>query len=280
MIKMPKTVRLERVLVVAILFSGLVVGSWQGLHKWGELQRSKPTKTIVIKSPSRTPAQKAEATRQRTRRSVKSDRSNIDCAVMKCIALTYDDGPSAHTNDLMDTLKAKKAKATFFVLGTEAAKHPDVLKRMVREGHEIGNHTWNHPRLTQISNPEVSVQILQADNLIKTITGRTPRLVRPPYGAYDASVTQLAIRPLAMWSIDPKDWRFRNPDMAYEHVVAHAHPGGVVVLHDIHAPSVQATPRVIDELQRQGYVLVTMSEMFGVTDKNLPAFSQKVLKKR
>lgn len=271
---------LARGTLAVVLLAGLVGGLWFGLHKWEDLRRPNVQQATINKPPKpKTPEQIAEAAREQTRRQVKPDRSNIDCTQMKCIALTYDDGPSKHTERILDSLKRRQAAATFFVLGTQATKHPATLKRTVRERSEIGNHTWNHPDLAHLNNASVTAQILQTDQAVHNAAGVTPRLIRPPYGSYNARVTQIAVRPLAMWSIDTKDWLYRDPEKIYQHVINHAQPGGIVVLHDIHPASVQATPKIIDELQRQRYTLVTMSELFGITDQNLPAFSHKILSK-
>lgn len=267
------------IMAALVMFMGLAGGLWFGLHEWNELRNPDPKPIVIKKKPRpKTPEEKAHSARKTTRRLIKSDRSNVDCKVMKCFALTYDDGPSAHTNKLLDTLKNRRAVATFFVLGIEAIKRPDVLKRTVKENSEIGNHTWSHARLTAIDNASMTSQILQTDQVIQDATGTTPRLVRPPYGSQDSRVAGIAIRPLAIWNIDPEDWKYRDPGHIYQHVISHARPGGIAVLHDIFPASVHASARIVDELQRQGYVLVTMSEMFGINDKNLPSFSRQVLK--
>lgn len=225
-------------------------------------------------------AQEAEAARKRTRELVAPNRNNIDCATMKCIALTYDDGPGHDTAKLLDILKSRQAVATFFVLGSRVAAHAALLKQVINQHSEVANHTWNHPNLTRLDNAALDWQITQTNQAIFAATGTYPKLLRPPEGAFDSRVIGQAGLPLALWTIDTNDWRDRDADILYQRVVNGARSGTVVLMHDIHAPAIEAAQRIIDELQRQGYVLVTMSELFGINKDNLDQFIGHVLRSR
>jgi peptidoglycan/xylan/chitin deacetylase (PgdA/CDA1 family) len=181
---------------------------------------------------------------------------------------------------LLDVLQSRKAVATFFVLGSQASAHGGILRRAVELRNEVANHSWGHPNLTRLDNAAIAWQVDQTSQAISNATGVYPKLFRPPEGAFDSRVIAHVGLPLALWSIDTNDWRDRNADSLYQQVVANARPGAVVLMHDIHAPAVEAAPRLIDELQRQGYVLVTMSELFGVNKDNLGQFSGQVLRSR
>lgn len=187
----------------------------------------------------------------------------IDCEVEKCIALTFDDGPSIYTETLLETLKEKGAKATFFVLGVNARVQQQTLIDLKKAGMEIGNHTWSHKDLTKLSVEEVKGEINNAADLIESITGERPILVRPPYGAINGQVKAVANSPLILWSVDPEDWKFRNSEYVADYIINHAKAGAVILSHDIHETTVKAMPKVIDSLLSKGYKLVTVSELFG-----------------
>lgn len=191
-----------------------------------------------------------------------------DCATERCIALTFDDGPSAVTTPLLlDELDRLGVRATFFVLGQNVAAHPEVVARAARAGHVIGNHTWDHPDLTRLSSAEVEKQLTKTSDTVAAATGARPTLVRPPYGKVDAAVTE-RIRKMGdidvLWSVDTEDWKSRSTDATASRALA-AGPGAIVLLHDIHPWSVAAVPQVVAGLRAQGYRLVTVPQLFGGT---------------
>lgn len=185
----------------------------------------------------------------------------------KVIALTYDDGPGAHTGRLLDILRDKQAKATFYVIGRQVPAHADLIKRIIAEQHEIGNHTWDHPNLSKLTVPQIEKQLTDTTNAIKSAEPQAQiRTVRPPYGAYSQGVLDVMARQgLAniMWSVDTRDWADRKADIVCNRAVTSAQPGAIILLHDIHGSSVDATPCIIDGLKKAGYKLVTVSELFG-----------------
>lgn len=192
-----------------------------------------------------------------------------DCAVAACIALTFDDGPADYTWTLLDELAGKGVHATFFVLGSMAEKHPEVLTRMAAEGHVVGNHSWSHPRLTSLSVEGAGWQIDATAAVVQQATGVAPTLVRPPYGlSNDTVLAVLAERGDAsiLWSVDTEDWRNRDVGITTQRALAGAAPGAIILMHDIHPSTVQAVPGIVDQLQAAGYTLVTVPELLGPTD--------------
>ncbi len=190
----------------------------------------------------------------------------VDCTRAKCIALTFDDGPGAHTARLLDILKESHAHASFFVIGKNAAAHPELVKRMQAEGHTVGNHTWSHKSLPLLSPGNIDTELSQTNNAIENILGTKPTYMRPPNGAISPNVFQALLRANmtgVMWSVDTRDWADRSADIVYSRVVSGAKPGAIIILHDIHKTSVDAVPRILKALQRQGYALVSIDELFG-----------------
>ena len=191
---------------------------------------------------------------------------DVDCAVTKCAALTFDDGPVAETTDLLDTLADKGVKATFFTVGSNAANHPEILRRMVTEGHVVGNHTMDHPQLTRLSATAVRKEITRTSDLIEKATGQRPALLRPPYGATNDTVRQVAAdlgMSQILWNVDPEDWKDRNSATVEKRVLANTKNGSIVLSHDIHQTTREAYADIIDGLRAKGFTLVTVPELLG-----------------
>jgi peptidoglycan/xylan/chitin deacetylase (PgdA/CDA1 family) len=190
----------------------------------------------------------------------------IDCQVRKCIALTFDDGPVPGTARLLDVLKAEDVRVTFFVLGSQVAHHPDLIRREIAEGHEVGNHTYRHVDLARASNAKIKAELGHTQSAIRHATGITPVLLRPPYGATNRRVSVIAQRyrlAQCLWTLDPLDWRNRDPALVTRRVVRGARPGYIILLHDIHPTTVAAVPGIVQTLTRNGFVFVTISELTG-----------------
>jgi peptidoglycan-N-acetylglucosamine deacetylase len=188
---------------------------------------------------------------------------------VKCVALTFDDGPGPCTGQLLDTLADHGARATFFDIGQNAAASPGLVRRQHEEGHEIGNHSWSHPDLTRLPPEEVRAQLDRTSRAIEDATGRPPALLRPPYGARNDAVAQQAGQagmPLILWNVDTEDWKYRDSDHVTNAVLSTVQPGSVVLMHDIHETTVAAVPGILDALAGQGYHFVTVSELYGGTD--------------
>lgn len=189
----------------------------------------------------------------------------VDCTRAKCVALTFDDGPGPHTARLLDHLARARVRATFFVVGAQAEANAALLRRIVAERHELGNHTWSHARLTGLPAEGVRREVQRTQQAVHRCTGVRPRLFRPPYAVTDARVARAAGLPQIMWSVDPMDWRAADPERTVRAVLRDVHPGAIVLLHDTHAPTVAAVPQILARLERRGYRFVTVSELFGGT---------------
>lgn len=185
----------------------------------------------------------------------------------KLIALTFDDGPnSANTPKLLDMLKKYGVHATFFVLGCNVGGNEKLLRRMADEGHEIGNHSYDHSKFTALSDDAIISQLARTNKLIYNACGVTITLARPPYGARNTRVLKrFGALGLAcvLWSIDPEDWNTANAKAVRDHVVKRAKAGSIILMHDLRASSVAAAESIIRTLTEQGYRFVTVSELFA-----------------
>ena len=177
------------------------------------------------------------------------------------VALTFDDGPGQYTDKLLDCLEENGAKATFYMLGQNVEKYPDIVKRMHDLGMELSNHTYDHKDLTKLTQSQITEEIEKTNTLIENAAGVLPDTLRPPGGSYNEAVQNLAGMPIVKWSIDTKDWKTKSEDQTYQCVMDSVQDGSIVLMHDIHQPSVEAALRIIPELIDQGYKLVTVSEL-------------------
>lgn len=184
-----------------------------------------------------------------------------------CVALTYDDGPVPGTTErLLDTLKRKGVHATFFVVGQNANAYPEILRRIRDEGHTIGNHSYSHPDMARQTDGTIAAQMDKTDAALTEQGGITPRWMRPPYGSYDSRVAAAAGArgmALAVWDVDTADWQHRNTATTCQRAVASAHEGAIILMHDIHEPTVAAAECVIDGLRAKGLKPVGLHEMIA-----------------
>lgn len=186
------------------------------------------------------------------------------------IAMTFDDGPHAeNTPRLLDMLKKRGIKATFFVVGQCAAEYPDIMKRIVAEGHEIANHSWSHPQLSKMGEGPVTEQLQHThDTIVQTTGGVVPKLMRPPYGAFTANQRAWANKKWGykciLWDVDPLDWKVRNAAHVESEILKHTVPGSIVLSHDIHKSTVDAMPATLDGLAAKGFKFVTVSELLAM----------------
>ncbi|MEV0378603.1 polysaccharide deacetylase family protein [Nonomuraea sp. NPDC050643] len=193
----------------------------------------------------------------------------FDCARLKCVALTFDDGPGEHTGRLLDVLSTRDVKATFFVIGQMVAadKGGHTTRRIVDDGHEIGNHSWSHPALSGLPHEALKRELKHTENIVQRLTGVRMRVMRPPYGATDDDVAAETRREgLAqiLWNVDTLDWRDRVSTTVAKRA-GEAKPGSIILLHDIHRTTVDAVPAMLDKLGKKGYTFVTVSELYGKT---------------
>ena len=178
------------------------------------------------------------------------------------ISLTFDDGPSAvWTPALLDGLKERGVKATFFLIGENADKNPEIVKRMAEEGHLIGNHTYHHVELIKVSENEARLELADTSAVIVRITGKEPEYMRPPFGTWQRKLEQDIQMLPVLWTIDPLDWTTENQDEIVNKVVTEAEENDIILLHDCYKSSVEAGLRIVDILQEEGFVFVTVDEL-------------------
>ncbi|GGW60682.1 peptidoglycan/xylan/chitin deacetylase (PgdA/CDA1 family) [Winogradskyella epiphytica] len=187
---------------------------------------------------------------------------DIDCSQVPCVAITFDDGPATHTTLLLDILKEHDVKATFFVLGKSAKVQNNTLLRAFKEGHQIGNHSWDHKDLKKLSEDEIINQINKTNEVISTTIGEDIHVMRPPYGSFNDVVKNNVDMPIILWNLDPMDWKDRNASIVAERISA-ADKNGIILAHDIHKTTVEAMPEVISNLKDKGYHLVTVENLFA-----------------
>ncbi len=178
------------------------------------------------------------------------------------VALTFDDGPDPYyTEKLLDGLKERGVKASFFVTGIHAEQNPEIIRRMHQEGHLIGNHTYSHIQLKKSNWEKYKEELVKTSEIIQNITGEEVQFVRPTYGTWDKKLEkELTMLPV-MWTVDPKDWCQANAACIAESVVKKVKEGDIILMHDQYDPSVKAALMIVDELKRQGYEFVTVDEM-------------------
>lgn len=186
-----------------------------------------------------------------------------DCKALKCIAITFDDGPGPYTDKLLGMLAEYRAHSTFFVLGGNAKAYPKELKNEVAAGMEVGDHTYDHKDLTTLSSAGIHSEVKRTQHAIESIGGVTPKVLRPPYGAIDAKVRKAVGLPMILWKDDTLDWRDRNAKIVSRRVQKMASRNAVILLHDIHPTSVQAMATVLPALTKRGYTLVPVSTLYA-----------------
>ncbi|UIX29238.1 polysaccharide deacetylase family protein [Streptomyces sp. GQFP] len=185
-----------------------------------------------------------------------------DCAEVKCIALTFDDGPAApETATLLKYLAQYKARVTFFTVGQNVAAHPELVRAEAKAGHEVGNHSWSHPDLTRLTPAQVRQQLERTTAAIKAATGKAPTLFRPPYGAVNAQVKAATTLSPVLWDVDTEDWKYRDSAKVAQTVITKASRNDVVLMHDIHPTSVAAVPEILRTLTDEGFHFVTVSHL-------------------
>lgn len=180
----------------------------------------------------------------------------------KKVAITFDDGPNPlYTEMLLEGLKERNVKATFFLIGKEVKEYPDIVKRMYEEGHLIGNHTYEHVNLCEVDTKQVKWQVEQTNDLIYEVTGERPVYIRPPYGCWNKQMEEETGMLEILWSVDPRDWECNDTDVLISRVLKQVDDEGIILFHDGSQSSVDAALTVIDILQERGYEFVLASEV-------------------
>jgi peptidoglycan-N-acetylglucosamine deacetylase len=184
----------------------------------------------------------------------------------RLVALTFDDGPHGwRTADLLTVLRRLKVRATFFVVGKMALRYPELIERMVLDGHELGNHTYNHYRLPLIPASQIPSELNRTRDILTSIVGSPTRLFRPPGGEYNEAIQKIIAQEgytNMLWTDDPADYKpGRSSAKITELVLRDVTPGGIILLHSGLIPTMNALPEMVRRLQAQGYSFVTCSEL-------------------
>lgn len=196
----------------------------------------------------------------------------------KLIAFTFDDGPKAGKTDvLLDELKKRNVQATFFLLGLQIEQYPDIVKRMFEEGHQIGNHTFNHVQLSILDKAGVKSEMEQWEDSYFKIVGEQPYCLRPPFGAVSDAMSEEVNVPMILWSVDTEDWTGKKAQDIADYIIKEAQPGDIILMHDIYDESVKGAILAIDELSQRGYTFVTVDELFQ--SKNMDLVPGKVYRR-
>ena len=181
------------------------------------------------------------------------------------VYLTFDDGPSQYTPQILRILRAYGARATFFELGQNVARYPYLTRRVYQQGNSVQNHTWSHPDLRHVSWPVFRSQVQKTDRYIRAQTGYTPRCLRPPYGGTNRLVSHRAAvlgKKIRVWTIDTRDWSRPGTSVIVRRALANVHSGSVILMHDgggNRSQTVAALPTILRTLKARGFVFTTMS---------------------
>jgi peptidoglycan/xylan/chitin deacetylase (PgdA/CDA1 family) len=189
-----------------------------------------------------------------------------DCARLKCVALTMDDGPVPQTASVLALLRREQVHATFFLIGRNAELHPEIVRRMLADGNAVGNHSWTHPEFWRMSKKAIRRELARTDAVIKKATGERPTLVRPPYGEVNAKVRKVAKDrgdALILWDVDPLDWKDHKAKTVVKRVLAHARRGSIILTHDVWPSTRHAYKAIIRGLKARGFTLVTVPELLA-----------------
>ena len=193
---------------------------------------------------------------------IKYESVSASSAEKKKVAITFDDGPNPdYTPDLLKGLKERGVSATFFLLGKEVEKYPELVEQMHAEGHLIGTHSYEHVNLCNLTDEKAIEQVDKTNALIEKITGERPQFIRPPYGCWKKNLDYKTTMIEVLWDVDPLDWKTGNSDVVVSRVLKNVEEGDIILLHDASASSVKAALSIIDKLQEDGYLFVTVDEI-------------------
>lgn len=179
----------------------------------------------------------------------------------KMIAITFDDGPGRYTKDILKTLTKYDANATFFVLGNKVEVYDETAREIVKQGSEIGNHSYNHKWLIKLKPDDFIDQVNQTQSIVKRITGITPKVLRPTYGSVNDTIRKNTNLDIVLWNIDTLDWKIKDPKQIANRVIGKVEDGDIVLMHDTHKRTVEALKIILPELKKEGFQLVTVSEL-------------------
>lgn len=180
----------------------------------------------------------------------------------KLVAFTFDDGPSYNTIKIVNTLVKYDSKATFFLVGNQIEKYAKTMDVLVKNGMDIGNHTYSHKELTKLRDKEILKEIDLTNEVIYNKTGIKPMFLRPSYGAMNKRIKKLSTMPIIVWNIDTLDWKYHNSNKIKDKILKYVSDGDIILMHDTYVATLNAIEMVIPELKKQGYKIVSVSELF------------------
>jgi peptidoglycan/xylan/chitin deacetylase (PgdA/CDA1 family) len=181
---------------------------------------------------------------------------------VKKVALTFDDGPNpTYTEPLLDGLKERQVSVTFFVLGQEVERYPQLVRRASEEGHLIGVHSYEHVNLRNLTDEKALEQVNRANQVIYQVTGSYASLIRPPYGCWKEDLEEESRLIQVLWDVDPLDWATASSDLVVQRVLKNVEENSIILLHDASDSSVQAAFAIIDALRAEGYTFVTVDDI-------------------
>lgn len=248
----------KKILRMALLFAGaLLVGI-------GAAVVTEYMKADVEKTPMQTHWAREEkiSMQEEVLGASALERAKRQDEQVKKVALTFDDGPNPdYTGMLLDGLKERGVRATFFVLGSEVELYPQLVKRASEEGHLIGVHAYRHVNLRQLSDGEAVEQVDRTNDAIYRATGQHASYIRPPYGCWKEDLDYEVQMVEVLWDIDPRDWATTSSSLVVQRVLSEVEENSIILLHDASKSSVQAAFTIIDELENQGYTFVTVEEL-------------------
>ncbi|MBQ0037769.1 MAG: polysaccharide deacetylase family protein [Clostridiales bacterium] len=189
----------------------------------------------------------------------------IETETTHYVALTFDDGPSdKYTERLLDGLKDRGVHATFFVIGNLVECNEELVQRMAAEGHQVGNHSYDHAQLNRIQTAQALEDLQRCDDLLCRVLGQGTYWVRPPYGLISDVELSDVSAPLVCWSVDTRDWELKNVDQVLDIILRETGDGDIILMHDQYKTSVEAALRAVDRLTAQGVRFVTVEELFAI----------------
>ncbi len=187
----------------------------------------------------------------------------------KHLAITFDDGPSAYTSELVTILNENKAHSTFFFVGQKLLNAASTVKQVASAGNEIGYHSFNHTSFKRQDSVTIQNEFNTSNEYLKGIIGKTFSLTRPPYGSINEKVKASIATPFILWQIDTNDWRYKNVDYLVNYVLEHAQDGDIILFHDSYATSIEAVAKLLPILYSEGFQMVTVSDLAKIKNVNL-----------
>jgi len=189
----------------------------------------------------------------------------VDCQVTPCVALTFDDGPGPYTTDILEILEEFGVGATFYPVGIQIRSWPGLIGATFDAGHDIGNHTMSHPKLSKLSVDDQQKEIVGLDNLLIEKTGDLPTSIRPPFGDLPSSpLPDPHNRPVVLWSVDSLDWKKRSAEAIIDEVLADVGAGDIILMHELYQRTVDALPVILAELAARGLTVVSVTDLLGL----------------